>query len=94
MYNGSMNALPKMKPVTIYFQELKYLMYQKLATEQNRKAAELIRDAMDEYLDNHSNKKSSFDDWKPLNLGGLKPGAKDWITKDYIDEMIGEHVKI
>jgi hypothetical protein len=82
-----------MKPVTIYFQDLKYLMYQKLAMEQNRKAAELIRDAMDEYLERHSRKKSSLDDWKPLNLR-LKPGAKDWISKDYIDEMITEHVKI
>ena len=89
-----MNTLPKMKPVTIYFQDLKYLMYQKLAAEQNRKAAELIRDAMDEYLDRHLHKKSSFRDWKPVSLGGLKPGAKDWITKDYIDEMVREHVKL
>ncbi len=94
MYNKNMNTLTKMKPVTIYFQDLKYLMYQKLAIEQNRKAAELIRDAMDEYLEKYSHKKTSFDDWKPLDLGGLKPGANDWITKDYIDEMIGDHVKI
>ena len=94
MYNEGMKNLPKMKPVTIYFQDLKYLMYQKLAMEQNRKAAELIRDAMDEYLENHSHKRTSFDDWKPISLGKMKPGAKDWITKDYIDEMITEHLKL
>ena len=38
-------------------------------------------------------KKDSFDDWKPLNLGGLKSGAKDWVTKDYRDEMMNELYK-
>ena len=41
----------KKKLVTIYFQELKYLMFQQMAKEQNRKTAELVRDAMDEYLE-------------------------------------------
>ena len=38
-------------------------------------------------------KKDSFDDWKPLDLGGLKPGTKDWITKDYQDEILDEKFK-
>lgn len=78
----------KKKLVTIYFQELKYLMFQQLAKEQNRKTAELVRDAMDEYLENHVTKKS-FSVWEPVSLGGLKTGAKDWISKDYQDEMLG-----
>ena len=79
----------KKKLVTIYFQELKYLMFQQMAKEQNCKTAELVRDAMDEYLENHAGTKKSFDSWKPVSLGGLKPGAEDWISKDYQDEMLG-----
>ena len=79
----------KKKLVTIYFQELKYLMFQQMAKEQNRKAAELVRDAMDEYLENHSGAKKSFTAWKPVSLGGLKEGAADWATKDYQEEMLG-----
>ena len=31
--------------------------------------------------------------WKPLDLGGLKPGAKDWKNNEAIDEMIDERHK-
>ena len=79
----------KKKLVTIYFQELKYLMFQQMAKEQNRKTAELVRDAMDEYLENHTGKNKSLESWNPVSLGGLKPGAKDWLSKDYQDEMLG-----
>lgn len=79
----------KKKLVTIYFQELKYLMFQQMAKEQNRKTAELVRDAMDEYIENHSGAKKSFTAWKPVSLGGLKAGAADWASKDYQDEMLG-----
>ena len=78
----------KKKPVTIYLQELKYLMFQQMAKNQNRKEAELVRDAMDEYIQNHSVSKSNLDSWKPVSLGGLKEGAKDWLTKDYQDEIL------
>lgn len=88
MYINSMvNA--KMKPVTIYFQEMKYLIFQEMAKSQNRKAAELVRDAMDEYIENHSAQKKSMDSWTPVSLGGLHAGAEDWISKDYQDELLG-----
>ena len=89
MYILSMAISSKKKPVTIYFQELNYLMFQQMAKEQNRKAAELVRDAMDEYIQNHAKKKTSFNSWEPISLGGLKQGADDWISKDYQDEMLG-----
>ena len=84
-----MAMLARMKPVTVYFQELKYLMFQQMALNQNRKAAELVRDAMDEYLENHSMQQNSLDSWKPISLGEIKAGAADWISKDYQDEMLG-----
>ena len=88
MYINSMvNA--KMKPVTIYFQEIKYLLFQEMAKTQNRKAAELVRDAMDEYIENHSAQKKTMDTWAPVSLGGLRTGAEDWISKDYQDELLG-----
>ena len=89
MYNIIMAVVSRKKPVTIYLQEIKYLMFHKMAKDQNRKAAELVRDAMDEYIQTHSAGKKTFDSWEPLSLGGLKAGAKDWISKDYQDEMLG-----
>ena len=89
MYNIIMAVVSRKKPVTIYLQEIKYLMFQKMAKEQNRKAAELVRDAMDEYIQTHSASKKTFDSWKPLSLGGLNNGAQDWLSKDYQDEMLG-----
>ena len=79
----------KMKPVTIYFQEMKYLIFQEMAKSQNRKAAELVRDAMDEYIENHSAQKKKLDSWTPVYLGGLRAAAADWISKDYQDELLG-----
>lgn len=89
MYTKIMAIALKKKPVTVYLQELKYLMFQKMAADQNRKAAELVRDAMDEYIQNHSQPKKTLDEWKPLSLGGLKADARDWISKDYQDELLG-----
>ena len=83
-----------MKPVTIYFQELKYLMFQQMAARQNRKAAELVRDAMDEYLENHSQSGASLDSWSPVSLGGLKAGASDWLSKDYQSELLDSGAKL
>ncbi len=89
MYIVNMALALRKKPVTVYLQELKYLMFQQIAKDQNRKAAELVRDAMDEYLENHAGKKKSLESWQPVSLGGLKTGAQDWISKDYQDEMLG-----
>ena len=81
----------RMKPVTVYFQELKYLAFQTLAAKQNRKAAELVREAMDEYLENHASQKASLESWQPVSLGGLKAGAADWLSKDFQDEMLDSY---
>ena len=89
MYIIYVEVTSKMKPVTVYFQELKYLTFQKMAAEQNRKAAELVRDAMDEYIENHGSNHGTLENWRPVSLGGIKKDAPDWISKDYQDEMLG-----
>ena len=88
MYILIMMTLKK-KPVTVYLHEVKYLMFQEMAASQNRKAAELVRDAMDEYIQNHAKTKKSMNEWSPVSLGGLK--AQDWISKDYQEEMLGRY---
>lgn len=65
------------------------MAFQNLAKQQNRNTADLIRDAMDDYLKSQK-KRTSFDDWKPLSVGGLKDDDSDWISKDYQDEMLGD----
>ena len=84
-----MTVAAKMKPVTVYLQELKYLTLQQMAQEQNRKAAELVRDAMDEYIEQHGHPKKNMESWEPISLGGLKHDAADWASKDFQDEMLG-----
>lgn len=76
------------KLVSIYFEELQYMAFQNLAKQQNRNTADLIRDAMDDYLKSQK-KRTSFEDWSPLSVGGLKDESSDWISKDYQDEMLG-----
>ncbi len=75
-----MNEHLQMKPVTIYFQEIQYLMYQELARQQGKKAAELIREAMSEYLERKTSCAKKHSDWKPISLGGLKADG-DWISR-------------
>ena len=79
----------KMKPVTVYLQELKYLTLQQMAQEQNSKTAELVHDAIDEYIEKHGHPKKSLESWEPISLGGLKHDATDWAAKDFQDEMLG-----
>ncbi len=89
IYIFDMTLNPSKKLVSIYFEELQYMAFQHLAEKQHRKTADLIREAMDTYLKNQK-KNDSFDDWKPFSVGSLKPGAKDWIAKDYQDELLDE----
>ena len=88
MYTKDM-VTAKMKPVTVYLQEIKYLLFQEMAKNENKKAAELVRDAMDEYIENHTSQAKSLESWEPISLGGLKEQASDWISKDYQDEILG-----
>ena len=77
-----------MKPVTIYFNELTYQLFQQFAAQQNRKAAELIREAMEEYIVRQT-KSPSLGSWSPVSLGGMRSSAADWISKDYQSEILG-----
>ena len=54
----------------------------------------LMDDKSDEEKEEkQSNTHDSFDDWKPLKLGGFKPEAKDWTSKEIFDEILEEKYK-
>ena len=89
-----MAATINKKLVSIYFEEIQYMMFQHLAKQQNCNTADVIREALDMSLESVKNKKNdSFVDWKPFSVGGLKCDLNgvdsDWVNKDYQDEMLG-----
>lgn len=81
-------ALSQKKLVSIYLDELQYMAFQHMSKQQNCNTADLIRKAMDSYLETQK-KSNSLDDWQPLSVGGLKAEAPDWISSDIQDEMSG-----
>lgn len=76
-----------MKPVTVNVSEPIYAIFLEEAKRRDRKAAELIRDAMEFFLEEKLSPHSSLDSWKPLSLGMVK---KDWIEKDWKSELLDE----
>lgn len=80
-------AMTNKKLVSIYFDELQYMAFQELSKRENCNAADLIRSAMDLYLESQK-KAESFADWEPLSVGGIKENG-DWVNKDFQDEMLG-----
>ena len=70
------------KPVTLYLFSDIYEQYQAVAIKDGRKTAELIRDAMEEYAQNHFYKKHSISELNFDNGVLLKKGAKDFIEED------------
>ena len=53
-----MAATINKKLVSIYFEEIQYMMFQHLAKQQNCNTADVIREAMDMYLESVKNKKN------------------------------------
>jgi len=86
----AMTQILNKKLVSVYLEELQYMLFQQMAKQQNCNTADLIRDAMDSYIKQKKKKNVAFEDWAPVSLGGIKAGASDWNTKDYQDEMLGD----
>ena len=76
-----------MKPLTLYVSDSTYTSFQLATGRKNTKAAVLIREAMDYYLQEKLSKKSSLSEWKPLDLGKVK---NDWADGSFREEMLDE----
>jgi ribbon-helix-helix CopG family protein len=79
-----------MKPITIHVSEPLYQEFQKHAKQTDRKAAELIREAMQLYRDQKIRKPQthSIRDIKPISVGKiLKPWtSRSEMLEDFFDD--------
>ena len=84
-----------MKPVTLYLAEPMYETYQFQAQKQGRKAAELIRNAMQEYADSHFNTKHSLKDVSFARAVKLRKGAKDFLgDESYKEDFLSGRITL
>jgi hypothetical protein len=77
-----MNTQYNLKPVTLYVGAQLYEDYQLQAQKQGRKAAELIRNAMQDYAEEHFKSKKSLKDIDFSRGVTLKAGAGDFLEDD------------
>ncbi len=71
-----------MKMLTVYVSEPLYKTYQMQAEKKGRKAAELIRDAMEKYAQTEFKSKKCLADLDFNSNVVLKSGSKDFLTDD------------
>jgi hypothetical protein len=76
-----------MKPISVQVDEEEYQAFKSLAARTGRPVAELIREAMIEYLDRRRGRKGSIFD-VPIHHGGAQ--LKAWTREEVFDEMIGK----
>lgn len=75
-----------MKTITVHVSEETYRAFQEFAAQSNRSAAELIRQAMDEYHETHLARRGSIFDDPGVDAGRvLAPVSED---DDLLDEML------
>ena len=79
-YNLCMIYQHDLKPITLYVGAVLYEKYQIQAQKQGRKAAELIRNAMQDYADEHFKSKHSMSDIDFSRSVSLKAGSSDFLT--------------
>ena len=69
-----------LKPITLYVGLKLYETYQRQAEKQGRKTAELIRNAMQDYADEHFKSKNKMKDIDFSRAVTLKAGARDFLN--------------
>ncbi|MFL6258689.1 MAG: ribbon-helix-helix protein, CopG family [Thermoanaerobaculia bacterium] len=74
-----------MKPISVHVDEEEYQDFKSLAARTGRPVAELIREAMTEYLGRHRGRRGSIFD-VPTHHGGAQ--LKTWTRDEVFDEMI------
>ncbi|MFN0129081.1 MAG: ribbon-helix-helix protein, CopG family [Verrucomicrobiales bacterium] len=75
-----------MKTITINVSEPVYEEFQKYARKTDRKASELIREAMEFYRQEHMQRRTSLRDRRPANVGG----SIEAITGD--EDILGDMI--
>jgi hypothetical protein len=84
-----------LKPVTLYVGAQLYEDYQIQAQKQGRKASELIRNAMQDYADEHFKTKKSLRNIDFSRTVSLRDGASDFLKDDsWKDDFISGRVKL
>jgi predicted transcriptional regulator len=74
-----------MKAITINVSEPVYREFQRYATALDRTTSELIREAMEDYLDQKLSRRTSMKDLEPVSLGRV---LRDTTTRgDLLVEM-------
>lgn len=76
-----------MKPISVHVDEEEYRDFKSLAARTGRPVAELIREAMTEYLGRRRGRRGSIFD-VPTHHGGAQ--LKTWTREEVFDEMIGK----
>jgi len=74
-----------MKPVTVYVSEIIYSLFKVEAEKRDRTAAELIREAMEQYITEKAHPHRSLAEWAPTSLGEVK---KDWADGSFRNELL------
>jgi hypothetical protein len=73
-----------MKAISLNVSERAYLKFQEIAARQGLPVSELIRRAMDEYVDQHYRARNSILDLPVFASGGI---LRPWKGADLYDEM-------
>ncbi len=75
-----------MKTITINVSEVVYQLFQSFGKKRGRPTAELIREAMERYLEENIEGRSSVLSFIPLELGSVRPDGLE--MDDLFEEMI------
>ena len=77
-----------MKTITVNVSGPVYEEFQRYAKKRDRKASELIREAMEEYREAHILRRTSLRNRRPVSVGGMiKPiTAEDNILEEMLDD--------
>lgn len=78
-----------MKTITVNVSEPVYDEFRSYASKVDRKTSELIREAMEEYRQQHMNRRSSLHDRRPTSVGGAIAAitGEDDILGEMLDEL-------
>lgn len=78
------------KPISLYVEAEDYEELKAVAAREGVPVAELVREAMAEYLARERREGASFADVAPRSLGRRLRG---WTRDELYDEMVGERVQ-